>query len=1097
VKKLSVAVLTLLTLVLGAAFLISGLIDWSRVKAPLVEALRATCGCRVELAGEIRFRLLPVPTLSATGIDMANAPGAAEPRLLHLERLDARVALLPLLSGRIEVKVLALDHPTLVLETLADGRRGWLPATGGLAPQVPTLSRPLDGIEVTDGTVLWRDDVAGTSVRLTAVRARLGAASLAGPFELRGEAAVGGIPVRVEATTGRLDGGGGAMSLSVSLALADGGASLHFAGLAATGPTLRLQGDGRAEATHPALLATLLSTALAGAPGGRLPGMPPAFDQRFTAHAAVDAGAAGVTLNGLELGFGETRATGSARFSPGLPPALELRLAVPRLDLAPWEGGDTADPAGLAGLRLPFGASLRLDLAVDALEVRHQTLHEARLAVRLADGTLTVEKLAALGPGGSELTVAGSLVRADDRPVVDATLEADADNLRVLLAALGLETGAVPADRLRRVSLIARLRGRPDDFQVTGIDLRTDTSHATGGLAYRNHGRPAFGIRLDLDHLDVDAYRGDHRWPGVDRGFLAGRLAALLAAGDVNLKAHLGHLVVDDLPVRDLNLDLTADHGALTIRSARVAELAGIAAGVQGTLAGIEPVQGADLGFNVEIGSAAALERLTGGTLPSPLHRLGAFTLNGHATGDGGRLALTLSASGAGGRLELAGAVAPAARRLDEPLRVHGVFPETGPLIRLFVPNYRPETGDEPGVTDVSAVLAGDAERLHLTGLTGTVAGVPVQGRLDADLTGPRPSVDARLQAGEIVLERLLPASGPPAAHSWLGLWPKAAAAEPRHWSIDPLDLRWLAAAEGRLALDAAGLTVAGRRLGAPALRAALADGALRLEQFDGELMQGRFGAVGRLATLAAAPGGAPGTPAAAPGAETALTVTVVGARVEHGLLYADRSPGTVDVTAGTLDLDLDLKARGDSELALVGDLAGSGRVAIRNGRLQGIDLSDFERRLAAIHRPQDVVGLLSLGKDEAGGETPFDRLAGTVTVDHGVATTTDLVLAAAAGTGEGQGFVDLPDRVLNLGMRLRVPHDPPLPAIGVIFEGSLDHPHRSIDTRELQGYVTRSLTAAVAAGPAAPGAIAPGAFLRNLFRSLTPSPSPPPSPTP
>jgi uncharacterized protein involved in outer membrane biogenesis len=1104
-KRLSVAALTLLALVIGGLLLIPALIDWSRFKAPLAGALEAACGRPVALAGDVRFSLLPVPTLSVTGLSIANPAGAAGTRLLDLERLEARVALLPLFSGRIEIRSLALDHPTLVLETLADGRRGWLPAPEDRpAPPGPSSGPPaplrLDRVDIADGTVLWRDDAAGTTTRLTAVRGRLGVASRTGPFTLHGEGVIGGLALRAEATIDGL-GDGAATPVNLALALADGSASLHFAGLATTGPAPRLQGEARAEAAHPALLATLLTTALGDALGGGSPvaatTLPPALGQPLTVRAALDAGTAGVTLTGLDLQLGGTDATGSARFTPGTPPALELRLAAPRLDLAPWLVGDSTDPAAaltdLAGLRLPFGASLRLDLAVESLVVKHQTLHEARLAIRLADGTLTVERLAALGPGGSELTIAGSLGRVDTHPVVDATLEADADNLRLLLDALKLEAGTVPADRLRRVSVIARLRGRPDEFQVTGIDLRIDTTRITGGIACRNHGRPAFGVRLDIDHLDADAYRGDRRLPDGDTWTtLRDRLSGLLAGGDVNLQAHLGHLVVDGLPVRDLTLDLTADHGALTIRNARVAELAGISAHVEGTLAGITPLRGADLGFGAEIGSAEALERLSGQALPQPMHRLGAFKVNGHATGDGGRLALALTAEGAGGRVDLSGALAPEAGRLAEPIQLHAVFPETSPVIRLFAPDYRTGTGDEPGTTDVSAVLAGQSGQLHLTGLAGTVAGVTVQGRLDADLTGRRPSLDARLQTGEIVLERLLPVPGPPAPRHWLSLWSRTVAPEHRRWSVDPLDLGWLAAADVRLALDAAGLTVADRRLGAPALRAALADGTLRLEQFDGELMQGRFGAVGRLATTAGT-----GATASPPGAEAALTVTLVGARIDRGLLYAGSVPGAVDVTAGTLDLDLDLKARGDSELALVGDLAGNGRVAIRNGRLQGIDLPDLVRRLAAIHHPQDVVGLLTLSKDQADGETPFDRLAGTVIVDHGIATTTDLTLAAPSGTGEALGSIDLPNRTLGLAMHFRVPHDPPLPAIGVTVEGTLDHPHRSIDTRDLQDYVAQRLTAAVTPKPAAPGAINPGAFLRGLFHSLTPPPSQPPSPTP
>ncbi len=1122
VKKLSVVTSTLLALLVGGVFLIPHLMDWSRFKAPLAEALSAACGRPVTLTGDVYFSVLPMPAFSASGIDIANPPGTTEPHLLHLERLDARVALLPLLSGRFEINAITLDHPTLVLETLADGRRAWpIPADGlkTSAPEPITSVSPLlhlKRLDVSDGLLLWRDESQGKTIKLTAVQGRFSDGAPNGTFTLRGDAVVQGVPVHAEATTDGL-GTGSTTPIKVTLTLADGSADLDFAGLVTTDPTVRLQGDGRLRTPHPAQLATQLAAALGiPIPADTLP--PPLDSSLLTLHAAFDASSNGVTATGLELRLGETAAKGEARFTSGSPPALDLRLTTARLDLAPWLTSATLDQNGfgaLAALRPPWGASLRFDLTADSVATPRESLRQARLAFRLSDDVLTVERLAALGPGGSEVAIAGTLTRADPQPQVDATVEADADNFRAVLESLGLGTtleAAAPDDRLRRLSLIARLHGRPDDFQITGADLRIDSTRMKGGLAYRNRGRPAFGIRLDLDHLDLDAYRPPDPVPKAGAGTETGNsppdrfrpdspwlttlhrgLGVLIARNDVNLDAHLGHLVVDGLPIRDLSLNLTADHGALTIRNAQVAELAGLSASLQGALAGLAPIRGADLTFTSTIGSVAALEHLSGAALPAALGRLGTFTLKGHAGGDGQRLALTLTAEGAGGHLDLSGTLAPDTRRLAEPVQIHAVFLETSPVIRLFAPAYRTEVGDDPGPTDLSATLTGDPDRLHLTGLTGTLAGVTLGGQIDVALAESPATFDARFQAGEIPLDRLLPISGPPAPHHWFSLWPKPTLSEPREWSADPLDLSWLAAVNGRLALDAAGVTIAGRRLGTPALRATLAGGALRLEQFDGEFMQGRLSTVGRLTTRHALPSdSATSSMTAAPRlADTALTMTLVGARIERGLLYAGSVPHAVDITAGTLDVDLDVKSLGSSERALVGSLAGTGQAAIRDGRLQGIDLSELNRRLSAIQGPRDVGTLLTLGKDEADGETPFDRLVGSMTLDHGIATTKDLTLAAPSGTGEAQGSVDLPNRAFRLTMRARIPHTPPLPTIAVTIEGDLNHSHRSIDTQELQSYIAQRLSGVIPSRPTAPGALDPEGFLRHLFQSPPPAPSP------
>ncbi len=1079
VKKLSGIALAFLVLAIGGLLIAPGFMDWTRFKAPLAKALEDACGRSVTLGGEVRLTLLPAPTLSAETIAIANPPGATQPQLLRLGRLDARVALLPLLSGRIEIETIALDHPTLVLETLPDGRRAWLPEAAAAAAALPPELR-LDRVDINDGTVLWQDDASGTTLPVTAIKARIGAASLAGPVELRGTAVIKNQTVSLEIATGNA-GSTASTPLRLALGLVDGSASLHFAGVETPGPALR--GDLRIEARHAAETAALLATAF-GVPETQAD-LPAALGQPLAATAALEASTRGVTLAGLELRLGAATATGSARLTPGTPPALELRLATTRLDLRPWVEDVTLESAArLPERRRPFDASVRLDLAVDALDIGRCVLRQTRLAARLADGRLTVERLSVEGPGGSELVIAGTLDQGSHgRPTADATLEADTDNLRMLLEQLQIDAGPVPADRLRRASVVARVRGGLDDFQITGADLRIDTTRITGGLAYRNTGRPSMGVRLDVDHLDLDAYRGDgSRVLTAERRDVSRHaLAALLGRGDINFQGHLGHLILDGLPVRDLDLDVTADHGALTIRSARVAEISGVAARVQGRLGGLDPLVGADLDFGAEVGSAAALERLSHRSLPASLHRLGAFKLAGHVAGDGQRLKLAVTADSPNGSLQATGTLAPLEVRLTDPLTLHAVFPETGRIIRLFDPDYRSESGLEPGVTDIAVDVTGDADHVHLSALHGKVAGITVDGRIDADLSGLRPMVEVRLKTGEILLQNLMKTSGPPPARRWLNLWPAAPPQQARRWSVSPLDLAWLGAGDGHMALDAAGVTFQGRRLGSLVLRATAQGGTLSLEQLDGELMQGRFGARGRFAVLPPSGMGS-GTPV-----DAALTVTLVGGRIERGLLYDGSAPGYLDVIAGTFDLDMDLRSKGDSEMALAGGLAGTGRIAIRGGRLSGVDLPGLEQRLGAVHRPQDVVGLLTLGTDEAMGETPFDRLDAAIAVEHGIATIDNSRLMAPKGFGDAQGFIDLPNRLLNLVLRFGVVREPPLPTIGVTITGGFDHPRRNIDTRDLQSYVAKQISTA-APSQAAPGAVSPGGFLRNLFRDRSPT---------
>ncbi len=103
------------------AVAIPALIDWSRYKGEITAKAEAAIGRRVTIGGPISVRILPRPAVSAEGIAVANPPGA-EGNFAEAERLGLRLALLPLLTGKVQVTSLELDRPQVRLARLADGR---------------------------------------------------------------------------------------------------------------------------------------------------------------------------------------------------------------------------------------------------------------------------------------------------------------------------------------------------------------------------------------------------------------------------------------------------------------------------------------------------------------------------------------------------------------------------------------------------------------------------------------------------------------------------------------------------------------------------------------------------------------------------------------------------------------------------------------------------------------------------------------------------------------------------------------------------------------------------------------------------------------
>ncbi len=133
------------------------------------------------MAGEIDWRFWPSLGLSLEKVALRNPAGFAEPDLVRFEQGEASVALLPLLSHRLEIGKVTLSGAHLFIQTKADGSSNLSglikDATADasepvvLATPAPTAdSKPwqisLQGVALSQASALVQDDRSGTSLRL-------------------------------------------------------------------------------------------------------------------------------------------------------------------------------------------------------------------------------------------------------------------------------------------------------------------------------------------------------------------------------------------------------------------------------------------------------------------------------------------------------------------------------------------------------------------------------------------------------------------------------------------------------------------------------------------------------------------------------------------------------------------------------------------------------------------------------------------------------------------------------------------------------------------------------------------------------------------
>lgn len=180
-KKIVLILLGIAVAALLAIVTLISLIDPNQFKPQLAEQVRKSTGRELVMAGEIDWRFWPSLGLSLEKVALRNPAGFAEPDLVRFEQGEASVALLPLLSHRLEVGKVTLSGAHLFIQTKADGssnlsgliKDATADASEPVAPATPAPtadSKPwqisLQGVALSQASALVQDDRNGTSLRM-------------------------------------------------------------------------------------------------------------------------------------------------------------------------------------------------------------------------------------------------------------------------------------------------------------------------------------------------------------------------------------------------------------------------------------------------------------------------------------------------------------------------------------------------------------------------------------------------------------------------------------------------------------------------------------------------------------------------------------------------------------------------------------------------------------------------------------------------------------------------------------------------------------------------------------------------------------------
>lgn len=338
-------VVVLVVVAIGTLFLI----PTDRIGAIVGDQFERATGRTLAISGDIRPSLYPTLGVRAEGIEVGNPAWVEDGPMLRAERLNIGVDLWALLSGTVRVQRFEVVRPEIILVTRADGAVSWDFSDGeGVAEPVGETAEDggglgafsLDLAEITAGSVLFRDEAAGSEVRATDLSLTLRLPSADGVARLDGRGSMNDATVSVEAV---IDGIGPLLEgelRPVTLALEWDGGEAGFDGRVGLSP-LGIEGAVALDATDLGPLMALAGQAAPDLPRGlgrdRL-----AMDGAFTlaSEGTVHLREARITLDDNVL-------AGSVDMIPGEDrPMIRAVLTGGALDLSGLtEGGESGETA--------------------------------------------------------------------------------------------------------------------------------------------------------------------------------------------------------------------------------------------------------------------------------------------------------------------------------------------------------------------------------------------------------------------------------------------------------------------------------------------------------------------------------------------------------------------------------------------------------------------------------------------------------------------------------------------------------------------------------------------------------------------------------
>ncbi len=364
-KRIAILAVVAVGLAGLAAFSAPLLVSPDRIKQRIAERISAATGREVTLAGEPSLSIYPHLAVTIDGLTIANPKGMGDDPFVVADEVTTRLALLPLLTGRMSLEALELVRPRVHLIRDGDGRANWLMASNDAdgGPAIADLALGL--LQVVNGTIIFdaatdkrHEEVDAVDLSLTWANPQA-AASGNGKLQWRGETVEfnGSVASPLDLFAGK--------GSPVRFAIASTPLRVSFNGQALGLAGADFEGDTAINTPSVRKVATWLGMALGN---GSILG-PASIEGKLSWHGAQLA----FSKASFNLDGNEAQGVASIDFS-GQRPAIQGTFAAAKFDLSPYFEAARADvttdgPWPFAPTRLPLVDLIDCDLRLSVSEV--------------------------------------------------------------------------------------------------------------------------------------------------------------------------------------------------------------------------------------------------------------------------------------------------------------------------------------------------------------------------------------------------------------------------------------------------------------------------------------------------------------------------------------------------------------------------------------------------------------------------------------------------------------------------------------------------------------------------------------------------------